>query len=167
MTKNINIFFGVNQITIDLTDEEVGQPQIQFVARLIEGEFPDYQAIIPASYATSIVFSKKELLNHLKSASLFAGKGNEVNVKIKEKDAAMLISSQSTDLGDYESEMKLDKVAGGDINIAFNYRFLIDGLNSIKNDKCVFEFSNDEGPGVLKPESEDGFIYILMPIKKY
>ena len=166
--KNINIFLTTNQIVVDMTDDDdQSQPQIQFVGRLIDGEFPDYQAIIPSSYAANIVFSKKELLNHLKSAGLFAGKSGEINIKISQKDSTLAISSQSADLGEYESEMKLDKVAGSDVAITFNCRFLLEGLNSIKGDVCEFGFSSDDGPGVLKLADDPGFIYILMPIKKY
>jgi len=166
--KNINIFFTTNQITVDLVDgEDNSQPQIQFIGRLIEGDFPDYQAIIPTSYAANIVFSKKELLNHLKSAGLFTGKGGEINIKISQKDTLMTIVSQSTGLGEYESEMKLNKASGSDIAITFNYKFLLEGLNSVKGDVCAFEFSSDDGPGVLKLENDPEFIYILMPIKKF
>jgi DNA polymerase III subunit beta len=166
--KNISIFFTNNQITIDLPQsDDADQPHIQFISRLIEGEFPDYQAIIPASYAANVVFSKKELLNHLKSAGLFAGKNNEINMKLDEKNAIMEISSKSADLGGYDSEMKPENVSGKNISITFNCRFLEDGLNSIKSDKCIFEFSSDDGPVVLKPSEDQSFIYILMPIKKY
>jgi len=166
--KNINIFVVNNQITIDFTaPDDADQPQIQFMSRLIEGDFPDYQAIIPTSFVESIVFSKKELLNHLKSASLFSGKNNEVNVKIDAKESIMSISSLSADLGGYDSEMKLESASGKDISITFNCRYLVEGLNSIKNDKCAFEFSDDDGPGVLKSADDPSFIYILMPIKKY
>lgn len=165
---NINIFFSVNQITIEIDPgDDAAQPRIQFVSRLIDGDFPDYKAIIPTTYAASMVFSKKELLNHLKSAGLFAGKGNEIVIKLSQKEGVLIITSRSAELGDYESELKLEKNTGDDITITFNYRFLADGLNSIKDDKCAFEFSSDDGPGVLKPASEPDFIYILMPIKKY
>lgn len=165
---NINIFFSVNQITIEIDPgDDAVQPRIQFVSRLIDGDFPDYKAIIPTTYAASMVFSKKELLNHLKSAGLFAGKGNEIVIKLSQKEGVLIITSRSAELGDYESELKLEKNTGDDITITFNYRFLADGLNSIKDDKCAFEFSSDDGPGVLKPASEPDFIYILMPIKKY
>lgn len=166
--KNINIFFTPNQITIEyVIEDDQSQPQIQYVGRLIEGEFPDYQAIIPTSYVANVAFSKKELLGNLKSAGLFAGKGGEVNVGINQKDALLVVSSQSSELGDYESEMKLEKASGDDIKITFNQKFLLDGLNSIKSDNCIFDFSSDDGPGVLKSGEDLGFIYILMPIKKY
>jgi len=166
--KNINVFIVNNQINIDFSvPEDADQPQIQFMSRLIEGDFPDYQAIIPVSYVESVVFSKKELLNQLKSASLFSGKNNEVNIKIEQKESLMLISSLSADLGGYESEMKMESASGKDVSITFNCRFLVEGLNSIKDDGCVFEFSSDDGPGVLKSANDSSFIYILMPIKKY
>jgi DNA polymerase III subunit beta len=165
--KNVNIYFGQNQIIVSSINEEAEQSQIDFVSRLIEGEFPDYQAIIPVSHITSIVFSKKELLNHLKSASLFSGKNNEVSIEIIKKNSSMVIFSQSSDLGKYESELKLENMSGEDIKITFNYRFLIDGLSSIKDDKCMIEFSSDEGPGLLRAANDANFIYILMPIKKF
>jgi DNA polymerase III subunit beta len=166
--SNINIFLTTNQVTIDIDPgDDATQPQIQFVSRLIEGDFPDYRAIIPTSSAASMSFSKKEILNHLKSAGLFAGKGNEIVVRLSQKDAILTISSQSAELGEYESELKLGDATGGDITVTFNYRFLVDGLSSIKDDKCVFEFSSDDGPGVLKPADDPDFICILMPIKKY
>jgi len=166
--KNINMFFTSNQITIDLSQEDdLDQPQIKFVSRLIEGEFPDYQAIIPSSYATSVTFSKKELLNHLKSAGFFVGKNNEVGLKIEPKNKIMEISSQSADLGGYASEVELKSVTGENLSVTFNYRFLAEGLNSIKDDECVFEFSGEDGPGVLKSTNDPSFVYIIMPIKKY
>ncbi len=166
--ESLNIFFSVNQITIGIdSGDDAAQARIQFVSRLIDGEFPDYQAIIPASYVASMEFSKKELLNHLKSAGLFAGKGNEIVIKLSQKEGVLTITSKSAELGEYESEMKLDKVSGENISITFNYRFLAEGLNSIKDDRCLFEFSSDDGPGVLKPADSADFIYILMPIKKY
>jgi DNA polymerase III subunit beta len=166
--NNINIFFTTNQITIDLIDDnDHSQPQIQFIGRLIEGDFPDYQAIIPTTSVLSVVFSKKELLNHLKSAGLFTGKNGEINIKISSKDVSLTILSQSSNFGGYESEMKLDKAVGNDIVITFNYKFLLEGLNSIKGDMCLLEFSGDDGPCVLRLNGDLEFIYILMPIKKY
>jgi len=166
--NNIDFFIINNQINIDYSaPDDADQPQIQFLSRLIEGDFPDYQAIIPTSYMESVVFSKKELLNQLKSASLFSGKNNEVIVKVEQKELLMFVSSLSADLGGYNGEMKVDSASGKDISITFNCRFLVEGLNSIKDDKCIFEFSSEDGPGVLRSASDLSFLYILMPIKKY
>lgn len=163
---DMKIYFTPNQITVQSYMDEVDEFQSQYVARLIEGEFPDYQAIIPAEYVTRIVFSKKELMNHIKSASLFSGKACEVNLQVKEKGSLLKTSSQSAELGEYESEMNLIEFKGRDLAVSFNYKFLMDGLSVLKGDNCAFEFSSDDGPGVLKSADETNFMYILMPIKK-
>jgi len=60
--KDIKIYFTPNQITIELMMEEIQQPKIQFVTQLIEGEFPDYEAIIPTKSSLAAVFLRKNLL---------------------------------------------------------------------------------------------------------
>ncbi len=166
--KNIKIYITNNQITLDLTDEgDADSPKIQFTTRLIEGDFPDYQTIIPVSYSANAVFSKKEMLSQLKPAGIFSGKNNEINIKVSPQKLIMGIYSQTTDMGAYESELKLKNASGKDISIVFNNRFLADGLSVIKEDDCVFDFSGEDSPSVLKSTKDSDFIYILMPIKKY
>lgn len=168
ISKNINIYIVGNQITLDLVDDSsADEPRIRFFSRLIDGNFPDYQAIIPASCATSVCFSKKEIMGHLKPAGIFAGKNSEAIFNVSVKNKSITILTHSADLGGYEGELTLDSASGKDVSIVFNCRFLIDGLSASKNDKCIFEFSEDDGPGVLKFADEADFIYIIMPIKKY
>jgi len=164
--SDIKIYFGPNQITIELMMEEMEQPKIQFVTRLIEGEFPDYQAIIPTKSSLRLVFLKKEFINHIKSASLFSVKTNEVVLKILSKNSSVQVYSQSSELGEYEGEIKTLEVKGEDATVSFNYKFLLDGLNVLSGDQCVLELSGDDGPGVLKSDKNTDFIYIVMPIKK-
>lgn len=164
--KNIKIFFSPNQITIELSSSDTEFPKIQYVSRLIEGEFPNYEEIIPKEYKTSAVFPRKELLSNIKSASLFSGKINEINLLIDVSGSEAEVFSQTSDLGECHSKIKMTKIKGEDLKIAFNYKFLIDGLNAIKTDTCVFDFSGEDSAGVLRPDGDPTFLYILMPIKK-
>jgi DNA polymerase-3 subunit beta len=166
LEKNIKIYFSPNQITIEAVFDDMDLPQIQYVSRLIEGEFPNYEEIIPKEYKTNTVISRKEFLNNIKSASLFSGKINEVNLRVAVEESIVEIFSQTTDIGECQSEIKLLKVKGADLKISFNHKFLIDGLNSIKSDLCDFDFSGDDSAGVLRPDGDPTFLYILMPIKK-
>lgn len=166
MPDDIKLYFLPNQITIESTTEEMDRTKIQYVSRLIDGEFPNYEEIIPKEYKTKISFLRKEFLNQIKSASLFSGKLNEVNLKIETQNNEIKVYSQSAELGEYQSEMKLQKITGDDLTISFNYKFLSDGLSAIKEDDCVFEFSSEDGAGVLRPTNDPNFLYILMPIKK-
>jgi DNA polymerase-3 subunit beta len=163
---DVKIYFIPNQITIELLEEGVEQPKIQFVARLIEGEYPDYQAIIPSKFLARAEFSKKEFTNHIKSAGLFSGKTNEIGVRVEQKNTTLRVYSQSPELGEYEGDLKAIKIEGEDTLVAFNCKFLLDGLNAISGDRCVLELSGNDGPGVLKPQNTADFLYIVMPIKK-
>ena len=159
----MKVYFSPNQIMFELQMAETDHPQIQLVSRLIEGEYPNYQEIIPKKYATQIVLDKNEFTNQIKSASLFAGRANEVRIKANApKEVA--ISSQSQEIGDYQSAVPA-KISGENAQVAFNHRFLADGLTNIKSSEIIFELNSDSGPGVLKPVGDQTYLYVVMPIK--
>lgn len=167
-TGDLKIYFSSNQIVFEFQMEETNVPQIQFTSRLIEGEFPNYQDIIPKKSETQVSIPGKEFLNQVKSASVFSGKTNEIKLEINSKKGTVGISSQSPDVGEYNSQIPA-KIKGSDTKVAFNYRFLIDGLLNINIDKekeVVLELTGEEGPAVLKSLGDQSYLYILMPIKK-
>ena len=161
---NLNIYLSPNQLLIEDSSEGPIQPSIQFSSRLIKGEYPNYEEIIPKKYETTIQVSKKEFLNQVKTASLFSGKINEVKIVINVKNKQVEISSQSPDLGEYKSSLG-GIIKGKNTSVSFNHRFLIDGISEIKGDEILFSFTDKEGPAVLKPLNAEDFLYIIMPIK--
>ena len=139
------------------------------VSRLVEGEYPDYQGIIPQKYAAQVVLAKNDFLGQIKTASLFCGKNNEITVKINPKKEGIEILSQNPELGENKSFLpakityRQDK--GQEMAVNFNYRFLIDGLLNIKSPRVVFELNGEDGPAALKPAEDTTYIYVVMPIK--
>ncbi len=162
--KDIKIFFSPNQIMFELPMEEASHPKVQLVSRLIEGEYPNYQEIIPSKNDTQIIIEKEKILNQIKSASLFSGKVNEVKIKADPKKKEIELFSQSTDIGEFKSSIPA-KIKGQACEVSFNHRYLMDGLMSIKSSEISFELNKDSGPGVLKPVGEEGYVYVVMPIK--
>jgi DNA polymerase-3 subunit beta len=160
----VNISFSPTQIQFETSAEEISQPRIRFLSRLIDGEYPNYEEILPKSFRTEITLSKNEFLNEIKAASLFSGKINEVRLKINVKEGKIEILSQNPDLGNYRGVLS-GKTKGEDLEIVFNWRFLIDGLLNIKSSEVIFEFSGIEGPASLRPVGDDTYLYLLMPIK--
>jgi DNA polymerase-3 subunit beta len=161
---NLKISFSPNQILFEIPLAETPHPQIQLVSRLIEGEFPNYQEIIPKKYDTQVVLPRNEFINQIKLASLFSGKISEIKVKIDPKQNRVVFLSQNSDLGDYQSFLT-GKVEGKPCEISFNHRFLLDGLLNIKNSEIVLQLTGGEGPGVLKPKGDPSYLYLVMPIK--
>ncbi len=160
----IRIYFSPNQVLFELPMAETPHPQIQLVSRLIEGEYPNYEAIIPKKSETQVAFQRNEFLNQIKSASLFSGKINEVKLKIDPKKERIELFSQNPDLGEYHSYLP-GRIKGKELEISFNHRFLADGLLNIKNPEVVFELTGSEGPAVLKPAGDQTYLYVVMPIK--
>jgi len=161
---SLKIYFSPNQVLFEGKMQETDHPEVQLVSRLIEGEYPDYQEIIPKKSETQIVLDKNEFLNQIKIASLFSGKINEIKFKIDPKKKGVEIFSQNPELGENQSFIP-GEIKGGALEISFNHRFLMDGLLNIKTKDVVFELVNSESPGVLKPAGDLSYIYLLMPIK--
>ena len=165
----LRLYFSPNQVLFERLMEETPHPQTQIISRLIEGDYPDYQEIIPKQYEAQVVLDKEEFLNQIKTASIFSGRGNEVRIKIDSKREGIEIFSQDPDVGENRSflngKIYLGSAAKKDMEVVFNYRFILDGLLNIKSKKVIFELNKEEGPAVLKPEGDASYIYVVMPIK--
>jgi DNA polymerase-3 subunit beta len=164
----LRLYSSPNQVLFEYPMEETPHSQIEIVSRLIEGDYPDYQGIIPKKYQVRAVLAKNELLNQIKAASIFSGKSNEVKVRTDSKKGGIEIISQNPEYGENRSFLKgkIDQGEGSkETEVSFNYRFLVDGLSNIPSSKVVFELNGEEGPAVLKPEADSNYIYVVMPIK--
>jgi DNA polymerase III subunit beta len=162
---DLKIYLSPNQILFEYLMPETSHPQIQLTSRLIEGNYPDYEAIIPEKTGTQIQLQKNEFVNQIKSASLFAGKTNEILFKIDPKKEKIEVLSQNQDLGDYQSILPA-KIKGKELEVSFNHRFLVEGVLKIKNPELLFELTNEESASIIKSVKDEGFLYIVMPIKK-
>ena len=161
---DLKIYFSSNQIMFEVPMEETDHPEIQLVSRLIEGEYPNYSEIIPSKHATRLILERNELINQIKTSSLFSGKTNEIKIKADPKTNEIEISSQSSEVGQHKS-LITGKIEGEPVEVAFNHRFVLDGLLNIKSSEVILELNNDSGPGVLKPVGDETFLYVIMPIK--
>lgn len=160
--SSIKFCFSPNQIMVQSCFQDTAKPSAQLVSRLIEGEYPDYKAVIPKEFKTQVILSRDALLSQIKSASLFSGRTNEIKVNIK-KDKLEIIS-QNVDLGDTKSSIPV-ATKGEEISVNFNHKFLIEGLNQIKSNEVIIELNGQEGPGLIKSKDDNSYVYVIMPIK--
>lgn len=150
-----------NQILFHLTDTDL-------VSQLIEGNFPDYNQIVPKSHSTRTLVNTQELLKAVKVAFLFARdaaniirfsvvSGNELTL------GQMVVAGTSAEFGDNVSE--LDATVEGDaIEIAFNARYMIDALSVVGTPEVGLETSTPSSPGVIRPVGGDNFLCVVMPM---
>lgn len=140
---------------------KIGQTQLS--SRLIEGQFPAWEKIIPSIFENKTIVDRQELLKAVKLASVFAR--SEANIiRVETLKNKLKLSSQAKELGSQETEVEAD-VTGTKISIAFNGKFLIDALSACSAEQVSIEFSGNLSPALIKPIGEDGLEYIIMPIR--
>jgi DNA polymerase-3 subunit beta len=138
------------------------------VSQLIDGNFPDFNQIVPKSFATRTIMNTNELQNAVKAASVFAREAsNIVRLNISSGNdmggGKVVIAAQSAETGDNVGE--IDATVDGDpIEIAFNARFLSDVLGVLNSPQVALETSSAASPGVVKPVGRDDFTHVIMPM---
>jgi len=150
---DVKIFFTDNQIMF-----ETGKTKL--VSRLIEGEFPDYEQVIPKEAKDKLVVAKDVLLAAIKRVALFT-KPDSMAIKIDLSKDKVTLSKSTPDLGEARVEVDAD-YKGKDFSIGFKPEYLVDLLKNINQDKIAFEMVDPEKPGVVRIGSE--YIYVVMPM---
>ena len=144
---------------------EIGQTTI--ISRIIEGEFLNYNSIIPESNETKIKLKTKNLLDSFERVSLFAKENKEKDKKSPVKMSIGIdgiVLSCFSDNGDAK-EVLSAIVEGKDLEIGFNPRYVIEALKAIEDDEIVIEFNSSISPVIIKPAASNEFIYVVLPIK--
>lgn len=158
--KNTQLEIGTSESQNQLIFK-IGSTQLS--SRLIEGNFPAWEKIIPTTFENKTVVDRQEFLKAVKISSVFAR--NESNIiKIETAENKLKFSSEARELGGQNSEIDAT-VEGNEIVIAFNSKFLIDALSSFNTKDVEINFSGNLSPMVLKPLGEEGLEYVVMPIK--
>ena len=137
---------------------------VYLVSRLIQGQFPDYKQVIPKKNPIKEKAKTKTLLESAERAAVIAaGSANVVRVEIKNKK--LHLSAHTPDVGTIDEVVEADISGGEKLQIAFNVRLITDVLKTVETESVEMEFSEVLGPGVLKEEENEDFLYIVMPIR--
>ena len=159
------IYISPNQAAFDYIPEEGSvEPHIQIVSRLIEGEYPKYQDVIPSSHTTKVTADKNELIRQLRVASIFSGRLADVQLVVDPGKKILELASQSTDVGEYASSLPVE-VEGTRAEGAFNWKFLLEGVTQIEGSKLVLGLGGQDDPVVIRPVGQEGYVYVVMPIR--
>ena len=135
-----------------------------FVTRRIEGTFPNYKQLIPKESETHAIVSGEELSAAVKRVSLMALHNTPLKISVNVEDQTLSLSATTQDIGDASEDLMV-KAEGKDVEIAFNHAFLMDGLNSSGTDSVRLEVQSALKPGLLKSVENEGFLYLLMPVR--
>lgn len=155
------IHIDSNQILFKTENTEI-------ISRLISGEFPQYQQIIPQKTEIEILLNKNELINALKLSGVFTDRLNEIKFNFQKDFKNIEIFSQNQNLGEnkYLMPAKIKNESKDIISeTIFNWRFFLDGVKNIKSENVFIGLNNSNKPALIKSPEDISWFYILMPIK--
>lgn len=161
LSSNTDDYFTVsltdNQIMFDLGDTIV-------VSRLLDGEFVNYEQVIPQEFNTVVKVNRNGIINSIDRAYLVAreGKGNNL-IKIEIRDGVINITSNS-EIGEVKEQVEAE-VSGEDLVIAFNSKYIMDALKATDSDEVVMQFINEVNPCVIKPMDVNNQLNLVLPVK--
>ncbi|REK21019.1 MAG: DNA polymerase III subunit beta [Actinobacteria bacterium] len=157
---------GAAKVTAQLREREAVFSSDKGVLRLrlIDGSFPKYQSLLPESYPNQIILDKYELLEALGRVTLVAEDHIPVRLKLVEGGVEVTVTRQ--DVGG-ESEHISGEFSGSDeeVSIAFNPRYLQDGVSAIPGDKVRIRVIDSFKPSVVDSGSDEEYLYLLMPVR--
>lgn len=155
--SNVQIIIDDNQIMFDLENTNL-------ISRLILGNYPDYEVIIPKSSETRCYLNKNDLEESIRLSGCFSSKLNDITVKTNSVKSQIEVFSSNSNQGSHNAKID-SEIKGRDVSIVFNWRYFLDGLKNIEGDEMVLEFNGDIKPAMIKSAKNSDFFYILMPIR--
>lgn len=157
-----------DQVVIYISESQMACEinQVRFVSRVIEGNFPDYTQIIPEQGNTSVILSKGELVKTIKGAALFSKTGiNDVKLSFNSNQKQISVNAVNAQLGENTGTVTA-AISGNDVDVVFNHRYFLDGLQHLENDEVEMMLVDSISPAVLKAKNESSYTYVIMPIKQ-
>lgn len=137
--------------------------QLELLSRLLEGNFPDYNSIIPKKFGAEIVLNREEFINSLKLAGIFGSRSSEVVIGAQENKKVIEVVSSDQIIGENKYVLPA-KVQGKPKETTFNWRYLADALRVLETEEIFLGIVSDNEPALLKSPGDSSYIYILKPI---
>ena len=138
----------------------------QLTTTLTQGNFPDFNSLIPDSNSTSCIIPKLNFKSAVRSLGVLAKDGNGIirlEISGSEQNQNLLMSSKTDELGENSVILEVNS-SGEDSKIAFNSKYLSDVLDVIDSENVILEINGDSNPGLIKPENNSNYIHIVMPM---
>jgi len=151
---DVKIAFSENQASFDMGTKRV-------ISRLIEGEFPNYDQVIPKEVKEKVVLKRQELLSALRRAALFTNQ-DSMAVKLEIAKDKLILSKSTPYIGESREELPAE-YKGKELLVGFNPAYLIDALKNMDLETVGLEVQDPEKPGVIRIGDE--YVYVVLPMQ--
>ncbi len=164
---------GGDTVSLALNDNQIlfNFGSLEITSRIIEGQYPDYQSIIPTQHKTQVVVMVDDFLKAVKAASLFSQAGvNDVLLQVA-TGGQVTVSAGNAQVGESTTTLETS-VDGPDQEVVLNYRYVVDGIQAIDATEVVINLVDSNNPVLLQPpvaaepDQPRNYQYVVMPIKQ-
>src|SRR5882724_7953496 len=153
------------EVQLGITENQfvLQMPNFVMTARLIEGQIPNYEAVIPKGHPGKLVVSRSAFAAALRRVAVMAEDRNKP-VRLALTPTALRLTASSQDLGEAEEVLEVE-YHGGELVIGFNSRYLLDAISAVEREQIVLELKDSLSPGVIKSVEEEGYCCVIMPMR--
>ncbi|MGT2785411.1 DNA polymerase III subunit beta [Streptococcus merionis] len=157
--ETIEIFFSNNQILFR-------SENISFYTRLLEGNYPDTDRLIPIDFNTVIIFDRDRLRSAMERARILSNATQNGTVKLEVASGLVSAHVNSPEVGQVHEELEVVNLSGEDLTISFNPTYLIDALKAMDSEQVTVSFISAVRPFTLVPsEDQEEFIQLITPVR--
>lgn len=136
---------------------------IYFLTQLIDGTFPDYNAVIPKNNPYMVELNREDFINAIRQAMVFAPEPNK-QIRLNFKKNLLMIESSTPELGKVEDGIEC-VYQDEPMTIGFNSKYLLDVLESLQSKNILFSFKTPDSPAIIYDPDDSDFLAIIMPMK--
>ena len=157
---------GDGEIEVVLRERDVvfRTSRAEVTARLIEGEFPNYEQLIPSGYPNRLIVPRTALLEALDRVQIVGQNRDNAAVRLTMSETGLELSMTAQDVGNAQESLDA-KFEGSELTVAFNPAFLHDGVDAVDTDEVVLETVDPLKPATLHAAENGNFLYLLMPVR--
>lgn len=154
--EDVKIALGKNHLLF-------GVGNVQFLTRLIEGTYPNYEQVIPQANEKRVFIKRDTFIKALRRVSIMSReRANAVRFDLGED--SLILSSSNPDLGDAKEEVAVE-YKGDRLSIGFNARYLLDALGVMASEKIILELQDPLSPVLVKEEGSEDYRCVVMPMR--
>ena len=161
----VRTFEASEEVKICLLDNQIvfSDDESTLDSRLVDGEYPKYEQIIPKDHENQITVNVESLLSATRRVALLANP-KTFSIRIDIQSNQIAVSAKAPDLGEAYETVTVNS-GNGSLEVAFDARFLIDALSHIGTEEVLIEFKDALSAAVLKPVGEDNHLCLIMPMR--
>ncbi len=154
--EKVTVVIGKNHVLFRIGD-------VQFLTRLIEGTYPNYDQVIPSANEKKVAINREGFVKALRRVSVMSRERSNA-IKMDIADGVLAVSSSNPDLGEARDEVTIE-YKGEALSIGFNARYLIDALSAMTAEGVVFELQDPLSPALLREEGDENYKCVVMPMR--